>query len=72
MLLLDEIIQTPAIHQLHDQIELAVVLTGRENLDDVGVINRCRNARLLLQAGGVINLVTKILAQKLQSNETIQ
>ena len=64
--LLNQIIQAAVIDQLHDKIELVMVHSGRKNLDDIGMTNRCGNAGFLLQSGAVISFVAQIFAQQFQ------
>src|SRR5437667_11547437 len=59
---LDEIVETSVIHQLHHHIKLAVVSSQREYLNDVGMIHRGSNARLLLQLSSMIRFATEIPA----------
>ena len=70
--LLDEIIQTSVVDQFHDQIELVVIGPGRENLHDMRIVDRCGNARLLLQLQGLVDAPFQIFAQQLECNQAIQ
>src|SRR5213078_3425883 len=67
-----EIVETSVINQLHYHIELTVVRSRIEHLDNVGMIQRGSNARLLLQTSIMILLAAQISSQKFQRHEPVQ
>ena len=70
--LLYKIIQAAVIDQLHHQIKLPVIGTRRKNLYHIGVINRCRYTRFLLQLFGLIDPAFQILAQQFQRDQALE
>jgi hypothetical protein len=54
---LHEIVKTPVIDQFHHHVKLAVVRSQGEDLNNIGMIYRCRDACFLLQFGAVILFV---------------
>ena len=71
-LMLDKIIQAPMIDQFHHEIKLSVIDSGRKNLHYIWMIDRCRQARLLLQLRRVIDSSPEVLAQQFQRNKAIE
>src|SRR5262249_19412499 len=68
--LLNGIVETSLIDQFHDKIELTMVAAEGVNFDDVRMIDRRGDARLLLQLRGVIRF--GIAPQKFQGDESIE
>ena len=64
--------QRLAGHVLHDEVMSPVVLADEEDLDDIGVGERCRRLRLAHEASDEGRILRKVLAQHLDCDETVE
>jgi O-acetylhomoserine/O-acetylserine sulfhydrylase-like pyridoxal-dependent enzyme len=66
------IVETSLIHQLHHEIELAVIGARRENLDDMRIVNGGGGARFLFQPRNLRRIGAQLGPKELQGDGTIQ
>ena len=68
----EEVVETAVSDQLHHNIELAMIVPRRENLHNIGMIDRCRETRFLLQARRFAGLCAQFAPQNFQRHQTIE
>ena len=68
----DQLIQRLAIHQLHDDVGLPVLLADFMDGDDVGVVQRRSRFGLLHEARAAVGIGTAHFSQQFDGDETIQ
>ncbi len=72
LLVLDPIIQAPAIHQLHHDVELPVIPPDREHLHHMRMLDRRRDSRFILELLGKRLVAGKLPPEQLQRDEPMQ
>ena len=71
-LLRHPVVETSLIHQLHHEIELAVVAARRKNLDDMRIVHRRRGAGFLLEPLDFARIGAQFRSEQLERDESIQ
>ena len=67
-----EVVKGAFVHQLHGDVILAVVAPEREDLHDIGMIDRRGNLRLGFELLDVFLILAELFPQKLQGDDAVQ
>ena len=67
-----QVVETPALHQFHNKVELSVVNPGGKDLHDVRMIDRCRKPGLLFQPRRFGRICAKFPAEDFQRHESVE
>ncbi len=62
----DQVLETGRLHQLHRNVEVALVVAYGIHFDHIWVLDRCRKFCLTLEHGGEGFIFTEVLVQDLQ------